>query len=156
MEREREKEREIERKGERERDRELHWWTVKWSDHHSMRTTIASCGWVWVCICVWVGQSMCPYVGICMCLHVCVCISGGGACGWYRTLCILSGFWTLVSNTTTHLHLVPNVLSDFHTNIWGTTLFLMETGFLELSPNYRRFVVAVPYNEICRISLRLL
>ena len=47
----------------------------------------------------------------------------GGACGWYQTLCILSGFLPLFRDTTHPLHLVSDVLSDFYLNSWTPPLF---------------------------------
>ena len=34
--------------------------------------------------------------------------------------------------TLPHLHLLPKVLSDFHSNVWGTTLLLMENQVIVL------------------------
>ena len=57
----------------------------------------------------------------------------GGPCGWYRTSCILSGFGQFFGDTTHPLHLVPNILSEFHSYLEGTHPILqLLTKFREI------------------------
>ena len=63
-------------------------------------------------------------------------VSTGGSSGQYKTPCLLTAFQQEVSNTTTHVHLVQLVLTDFWVKFIYTTL---KNGFLTIIKSIKSY-----------------